>query len=156
MATLEDVGTVIHVLRVIQSLSQGDLAEVSGVRNSSISNYERGKAIPKLETLQKLAEGMGLPLSAVQETQEFIHRMRAQVRRPGTSSVESLAFLSRSAAAGLPDADALRSELDQLAADSGRLVTRLLRLLLQILAVDRLNASEPEPEPPPSEPDEPA
>lgn len=147
MATIEEVGKVIHVLRVIHSLSQGDLAEVSGVRNSSISNYERGKAIPKLETLQKLAEGMGLPLSAVQETQEFIHRMRSQMR--GASVGDATSFHLGEGAAGRVDAAALRTEMEQVANDAGRLVSRLVRLVLQLLATEALE-TVPEPDDEPS------
>lgn len=147
MATIEEVGKVIHVLRVIQSLSQGDLAEVSGVRNSSISNYERGKAIPKLETLQKLAEGMGLPLSAVQETQEFIHRMRSQMH--GGSAGDVARFHLGDGAGGRLDVAALRTEVDQVATDAGRLVSRLVRLVLQLLATEAIDAA-PDPEDEPS------
>lgn len=153
MATIEDVGTVIHVLRVIRSLSQGDLAEASGVRNSSISNYERGKAVPKLETLQKLTDGMGLPLSAVQETQEFIHRMRAQLRRSGSVTGGALASGLLSGEPSSPNPDALLTEMDQLAADSGRLVSRLLRVVLQILATEGLRSAGPEGTPPAGAPD---
>lgn len=140
MSTIEDVGTVIHVLRVIQDLSQGQLAEAAGVRNSSISNYERGKAVPKLETLQKLARGMGLELSALEETQHFIHRMRAQAGvgvgfrdRPGSGSL----LREGEGGSGL-DPEALVAEVEQLSGEAGRFASRLVRVLLELFAADAL------------------
>lgn len=140
MTTIEDVGTVIHVLRVIQGLSQGDLAEASGVRNSSISNYERGKATPKLETLQKLAGGMGLSLSVVQETQEFIHRIRSQARLggPPVGETTARALTGDGSEGDRLDLQSLLAEMDQLGNEAGRLVSRLMRVVLQILAAEVL------------------
>lgn len=140
MSNIEDVGVAIHVLRVIRDLSQGDLAEASGVRNSSISNYERGKSVPKLETVQKLADGLGLPLSVVEETQTFIERVRLRLTEPARSqaagrrdgergSVYPVDFFSPR------DPVLFRAEVDQLSSEFGRLASRLIQLLLARLAV---------------------
>lgn len=136
MSTLEDVGVIIHVLRVIRGLSQGELARLSDVRNSSISNYERGKSVPKLETLEKLAKGLELPISAMEETQEFIRRMRSR----GGGSVFAGAGLRSEELSGdgeiYPPRDpaALRAELLRISDDAGRVVSDIVRLALGALA----------------------
>lgn len=145
MSNIEDVGVAIHVLRVIRDLSQGDLAEASGVRNSSISNYERGKSVPKLETVQKLADGLGLPLSVVEETQTFIERVRLRLGESARGQGSSGRGWDRGS--GYPgdvfpprDPVLFRAEVDQLSSEFGRLASRLIHLLLARLAVDE---SEP-------------
>lgn len=140
MSNIEDVGVAIHVLRVIRDLSQGQLAEASGVRNSSISNYERGKSVPKLETVQKLADGLGLPLSVVEETQAFIDKVRRRLGETAAGKGGGVGLWMRSSAgAGLPfsrDSVLLRTEVDQLSEEFGRLASRLIRLVLARLAID--------------------
>lgn len=134
MSSIEDIGVVIHILRVIRGLSQGGLARVSEVRNSSISNYERSKAVPKFETIQKLAAGLGLPLSAVEEAQEFIRRMRSLAATggaPDTGAVEELEARPRFA---LRDAADLQAEVEQVSTDAGRMASRMTRLILEMLA----------------------
>lgn len=141
MPSFENVGEVIHVLRIVRGLSQGDLADLSGVRNSSISNYERGKSVPKLETLRKLADGLELSLSDMEETERFIRRMRQRKEASGESASGVTALTSP-----LEDLEGQRSEIDRLSAEAGRLVTRLTRVGLEMLASGtRARAGEPEP-----------
>lgn len=45
-------------LREAKLLSQNDLARLSGINASSISRIEIGKAVPRLGTLQKLADAL--------------------------------------------------------------------------------------------------
>lgn len=146
MSTFDDVGVIIHVLRVVRGLSQGDLAHLSGVRNSSISNYERGKSVPKLETLERLAKGLELPVSAMEETQEFIRRMRARTAAGGASSPLGVGWGPEGTAQAPEDLAGLGSEMDRLSQDAGRVTTRVLRLALGMLAArkDALPAQEPE------------
>jgi transcriptional regulator with XRE-family HTH domain len=139
MSSIEDIGVVIHMLRVVRGLSQGDLAKLSEVRNSSISNYERGKTIPKFESIQKLAAGLDLPLSAVEEAQEFIHRMRSrsfEAGGPGEGSAEAL--MDGAASFAPRDAAALLAEVEQISADAGRVASRMTRLVLELLAFHAL------------------
>ena len=46
-----------------QNLSQRQLADRTGVTQSDISKIESGEANPTLETLKKLAKGLGMNLS---------------------------------------------------------------------------------------------
>lgn len=135
MSSIKDVGTVIQVLRVVRGQTQGDLARHSGVRNSSISNYERGKAEPKFDTLQKLADGLELPFSAMEDTQRFIDHVRTLRESEG---------LAATAEPEVPGSD-LNAEADRLSQDAGRVVQRLVALVLRLLqtsAGESLSAAE--------------
>lgn len=48
--------------RIEQNLTQKQLAERSGIRQSNISRIENGTCSPTVETLQQLANGMGKKL----------------------------------------------------------------------------------------------
>ena len=56
---------IMHALvnaRVSQNLTQKELAEKSGVRQSNISRIENGTCSPTIATLEALAAGMGKKL----------------------------------------------------------------------------------------------
>ncbi|MGR4870324.1 helix-turn-helix domain-containing protein [Variovorax sp. LARHSF232] len=57
------MGEQVKALRVAAGLSGGALARESGVSRSMISRIERGTASPSIETLERLASGLGAPLS---------------------------------------------------------------------------------------------
>lgn len=48
--------------RIKQNLTQAQLAERAGIRQSNISRIENGNCSPTVETLQQLAKGMGKKL----------------------------------------------------------------------------------------------
>ena len=48
-----------------KGLSQYQLEELSGVKQSSIARFESGKVIPKISTLQKLLTPLGKKLAIV-------------------------------------------------------------------------------------------
>ena len=53
---------IMHALvdaRISQNLTQKDLAEKSGIRQSNISRIENGTCSPTIATLEALANGMG-------------------------------------------------------------------------------------------------
>ena len=43
----------------MEDLTQKELAEKSGVRQSNISRIEKGQAVPSLVTLDKIAKALG-------------------------------------------------------------------------------------------------
>ena len=45
-----------------QTLTQADLAERTGLRQSNISRIEKGQAMPSITTLSKIAHGLGKQL----------------------------------------------------------------------------------------------
>lgn len=46
----------------MQDLTQEQLSEKSGVSSDFISQIERGLNSPSLDTIQKLADGLGVPI----------------------------------------------------------------------------------------------
>src|SRR5947208_17140922 len=79
----DDLAVTLSILRIIRRWSQSELAEAAEVTNSAVSDYERGKVDPQTQTLQKLIRALGLPLSALDQTQAFIQIIRAQMDSRG-------------------------------------------------------------------------
>src|SRR5579864_2233533 len=75
----DDLAVTLSILRIIRRWSQSELAEAAGVTNSAISDYERGRVDPQTKTLQKIIRALGLPLSALDQTQAFILSVRSQM-----------------------------------------------------------------------------
>jgi len=133
MASADDLAVTLAILRIIRRWSQSELAEAAGVTNSAISDYERGKVDPQTQTLQKLVRALGLPLSALDQTQAFIQMIRAQMS--AASGEEDSAF---SSAPEISSAEReLRAEIAQIASEGGRFASRLTRLMLELLAGGR-------------------
>lgn len=63
-----DVGLKIRELRVQRGLSLRALAEVCDVSPNTISLIERGHSSPSVDTLQRLATGLGVPIVSLFET----------------------------------------------------------------------------------------
>jgi transcriptional regulator with XRE-family HTH domain len=128
----DDLAVTISILRNIRRWSQGELAEAAGVTNSAISDYERGKVDPQTQTLQKLVRALGLPLSALDQTQAFIQMIRAQMDSGGDDPEGRQLFSN--AAAVSPKERELRAEIAQIASEGGRFASRLTRVMLELLA----------------------
>ena len=56
------------VLRTARDFTQQELARAARVHPSSLSEYEGGLRVPKLPTLLRLVEAMGVTLSALDLT----------------------------------------------------------------------------------------
>ena len=56
------IGDAIRNERKKCNITQKELAERLGVSASMIAQYETGKRKPKLETMRKLAEALGIPM----------------------------------------------------------------------------------------------
>ena len=130
----DDLAVTLSILRIIRRWSQSELAEAATVTNSAISDYERGKVDPQTQTLQRLVRALGLPLSALDQTQAFIATIRAQMTAGEKASTgeESTAFSN--AAALSPEERELRTEIAQIASEGGRFASRLTRVLLELMA----------------------
>ncbi len=55
------LGKKIKLARVELDLTQTELARKIGAKQKSISRYEAGKSVPKVETLSKLAKALKQP-----------------------------------------------------------------------------------------------
>lgn len=58
----EQLGKTIAAMRQAQNLTQADLAERTGIIQGDISKIENGKANPTLDTLKRIAKGLGMHL----------------------------------------------------------------------------------------------
>jgi len=56
------IGTRIRELRTQKGMSQGDIEEVTGLLRCYISRVENGHTIPSLETLERFAAALDIPL----------------------------------------------------------------------------------------------
>lgn len=52
------MNTKLKVKRIEKMLSQSDLANKIGVTSQSVSDYERGRTLPKYENMKKIAEAL--------------------------------------------------------------------------------------------------
>ena len=59
------VGKAIEAERAKARLTQGDLAQLSGVSQPHISNIEKGTWSPKLNTVMLIAEALGVDVNAL-------------------------------------------------------------------------------------------
>lgn len=57
------LGKKIKLARVGLDLTQAQLAQKIGAKQKSISRYEAGKSVPKVETLTKLARALKKPVA---------------------------------------------------------------------------------------------
>lgn len=55
------LGKKIKLARVEADMTQGQLAEATGILQKSISRYETGIALPTLETLERIAKTLKKP-----------------------------------------------------------------------------------------------
>ncbi|HKI54354.1 MAG TPA: helix-turn-helix domain-containing protein [Anaerolineales bacterium] len=64
-----DVGSRLRELRELRGISMRSLAEKSGLSANALSMIERGKTSPSVSTLYKLADGLGVSITAFFGTQ---------------------------------------------------------------------------------------
>lgn len=71
LQTAEDIAKVINRLieeRVDQGLSQRALAERCGLKQSAVARMESVKSIPRLDTVMKVADALGLEMCLEKKT----------------------------------------------------------------------------------------
>jgi len=80
------VGQVIRMTRQNLNLTQQTLAESVGMHFTAVGRVERGEWQARLQTLEMLAGGLGVPLSEVIRQAEELQRLgvgAASARRAG-------------------------------------------------------------------------
>jgi transcriptional regulator with XRE-family HTH domain len=122
-----DLGTALILLRVVAGWTQEELARASGVRGSSISDYERGKVVPGLNTLRRMVSAEGFPLAALEQALTFIEILRSERRATDATEVgvSSTPPFSRL----FVDPAKFRLEVEDVAAVAGNALARMVRLL---------------------------
>jgi len=58
-----NIGVTIRGFRLQKGMSQGDIEKRTGLLRCYLSRVENGHTVPSLETLQKIASALNLPLS---------------------------------------------------------------------------------------------
>jgi len=60
---VSDLGQQIKSLRKLKGLRQDQLAEIASIDSKSLSRIERGVFLPSLDTVQKLADALGISVA---------------------------------------------------------------------------------------------
>ena len=123
----DDLNVALIILRVVRGWNQDDLARASGVRNTAVSDYERGRKTPELKTLERLVAAMGYPLSAVDRARSFIVSLRAESQILGSAPQRA-----GKASSPVDKAAALQWEAEQVSAEMGRAVSRMARVMFAL------------------------
>ena len=61
------VGENIRKLRKERGMTQKQLGEMCGIKEANIRKYELDKANPKIETIERIAQALGVPIRAIKE-----------------------------------------------------------------------------------------
>src|SRR4051794_6553206 len=133
------LGRVLAVLRAALDLTQSDLARLSGVKRSSISEYERGRCTPDAMTLERLLTAMRFRWNALDFGGWFVDRLLVDCRAPEGEGVRG------GTAPLLVTASALATRLSADVVAASQTAGRLSQLVLTLQKEQRK-------EDPPSEP----
>jgi transcriptional regulator with XRE-family HTH domain len=64
-----NIGVTIRAFRLQKGMSQGDIEKRTGLLRCYLSRVENGHTVPSIETLQKIAGALDLPLSQMFDDQ---------------------------------------------------------------------------------------
>jgi transcriptional regulator with XRE-family HTH domain len=64
-----NIGVTIRAFRLQKGMSQGDIEKRTGLLRCYLSRVENGHTVPSIETLQKIAGALDLPLSQMFDEQ---------------------------------------------------------------------------------------
>lgn len=78
---MRDIGANIRRARARRKLTQDDLAQTVHTTRQTISNYETGRSRPDVETLQRLADALGVELTELLDGEPPAAARRAELRR---------------------------------------------------------------------------
>ena len=56
------IGDRLREIRIEKDLSQGDIEKRTGLLRCYVSRVENGHTVPSIETLEKMARALGVPL----------------------------------------------------------------------------------------------
>jgi transcriptional regulator with XRE-family HTH domain len=135
-----ELSVALTILRVVRGWTQHDVSKASGIPDSSISDYERGKKVPSLKTLERLTAAMGFSILSLQRTKRFIAAVRSESLLTDLQMEEQLTEspgfepATEPAVFGSASPAALQWEVDQIATEAGRVVSRLTRTMLVLMS----------------------
>ena len=94
---MRDIGANIRRARTRRKLTQDDLAQTVHTTRQTISNYETGRSRPDVETLQRLADALGVeltelldetPLAAVRRAAPQPHIRKSDIALAGQMGID--------------------------------------------------------------------
>ncbi len=112
-----DLGVILALLRTGRGWSQAELARVSGVPASSVSQYETGKKLPELKSLMRMLSSMEYGFSDLDRARDFLLALRFSRGSAG----------ARQRVDTVPPevSDALSEQIASMTAQAGEAVSRL-------------------------------
>ena len=81
------IGQKLREIREAKNLSQGDIEQRTGLLRCYTSRVENGHTVPSVETLEKYARALGIPLY------QLFHDGESPVKKPNLPAVKSAGFL---------------------------------------------------------------
>ena len=121
----KELGLALAVLRIVRGWNQKELAKAAGLHNSAISDYERGRFVPELKTLERIVTAMGFSFAALDHTRGLLTYLTSQTETRLGLPAPSPSPAHRPPLAGTT-AD-LGCELEQASADFARALARMTR-----------------------------
>lgn len=76
------LATALRILRESRSISQKELAELSGIERNTISKYENGWIQPSREKLRTMLDALRFSYTQLEEAERFITRLRGAAGAP--------------------------------------------------------------------------
>lgn len=91
------IGEKIKTLRRKKRLTQKQLGDLCGMADSAIRRYESGRAKPKIETIEKIANALGVPLNKLIDDAIIIPIVEPtrETLRARESEEKELSFLNK-------------------------------------------------------------
>lgn len=86
----EHLGLTLTVLRLYRGLSQGELAERSGIRSNQISRYETGQVLPQLQQLGRILDGLSVDLAELLLALDAVSRLARHLDAADRPPVEAV------------------------------------------------------------------
>lgn len=93
----ERLGEALTVLRILQRLSQAELAQRAGIKATQVSRYETGQVLPQLPQLERLLDALGVGLPQFLYSLLHVERVARLVDDPLPPDADSAESLLRHA-----------------------------------------------------------
>ena len=85
----------LKIARVSMNISQSDLANLIGIKQSSISQFERGDRIPTKKSLEKISRVLGITVDDLTGGDEKLIGKKELMRKIKGLSADSIDHLSK-------------------------------------------------------------
>jgi DNA-binding XRE family transcriptional regulator len=129
-----DLPLSLTLLRLSRGWSQDALAKASGITNSALSEYERGKKTPELKTLYKIVSALGYSLSALERIPGFLADLRAEsLVEAQTGPGGTCVLVPAGSVSSSTVEPSLHARARRVAAQLGQAVTSVSLLLFDLL-----------------------